>query len=386
MKLKKLILSVFALVAAVTVSAQGIEFLPEGSTFAQAVEKAQKENKKIFLDCYTSWCGPCKMMANKIFPMAEVGEYMNPRFVSIKIDMEKGEGPELASKFEISAFPTFIIFDKDGKETGRFLGGSDAPNFLARVKSKSEENGVAKMNERFDGGDRDPKFLREYLAALNADRKQGKAAEVAELLLEGKAETFASDSNLVTIFMTTIGNPFSPSFIYTARHPEALTAAIGERNVRAKIHSVVDRYPRTLVRQENGTVTLDEKKLDDFCALVNECKLGNAEHYRLSTLINYNQKRKDWDAYVAVIAEYMATPGLDVTDMDLCRWATPVVKEAADAAPRAALCKILEQRLADIKSGRREPQTKQGNMTLSRPASEIIEMLVGELNGKKKNN
>lgn len=384
MKLKKLILSVFSLVAALTVSAQGIEFMPEGSTFAQAVEKAQKENKNIFLDCYTSWCGPCKMMANKIFPMAEVGEYMNPRFVAIKIDMEKGEGPELASKLEISAYPTFIIFDKNGKETGRFLGGSDATNFLARVKAKSEDNGMAKMNEQFEKGDRDPKFLREYLAALSADRKNAKASQVAGLLLEGKAETFANDSNLVTVFMTNIGDPFAPSFQYTVRHPEALTAAIGERNVNAKIHSVINRYPRTLIRRNNGNVTLDEKKLADFCAMVKECNLGNPEHFRLSTLISYNQARKDWNGYVAAIAEYTSTPGLDAEDMSLCRWTNPVMKECQDPATRTALAKILQQRLDDIRSGKREAQTKQGNMTLSRPVSEILEMLVSELNGEKK--
>ena len=379
MKLKQFFLSAIALIAALTVSAQGIEFMPEGSTFAQAVEKARKENKKIFLDCYTSWCGPCKMMAAKIFPMAEVGEYMNPNFVSIKIDMEKGEGPELASKLEITAYPSFVIFDRDGKEIGRFVGGSDAPNFLARVKSKSEENGSAKMDERFEKGDRDPMFLREYLATLNADNKRGKASQVAELLLEGKAETFASDSTLFMIFMGNIMDPFSPSFVYTARHPEALKAAIGERPVTKKLRSVVDRYPRTLVVQENGNVILDEKKLVDFCALVKECNLGNADHYRLITLMDFNLKRKDWNAYTAAVAEYMATPGLDMTDMVLCSRAKAVAEESTDPAPRAEIRKILEQRLADLKSGKREPQTKQGNMTLSRPVSDIMEMLIGEL-------
>ncbi|MDE5610714.1 MAG: thioredoxin domain-containing protein, partial [Odoribacter sp.] len=69
---------------------KGIAFEAEGTLFAQAVQKAKSTGKLIFLDCYTSWCGPCKMMTNKVFPQEMVGNFMNPGYVSIKIDMEKG--------------------------------------------------------------------------------------------------------------------------------------------------------------------------------------------------------------------------------------------------------------------------------------------------------
>ena len=127
-------------------STDGIQFCQEGSQFADAVSKAKAENKMVFLDCYTSWCGPCKMMARDIFPQKKVGDFMNPKFVSIKIDMEKGEGPALTKKFQVSAFPTFIIFNSDGQELGRFLGGSDADGFIDRVKKASVDNGSADMD------------------------------------------------------------------------------------------------------------------------------------------------------------------------------------------------------------------------------------------------
>ncbi|MDE6685622.1 MAG: thioredoxin family protein [Duncaniella sp.] len=114
MKLSKLLALAAMAVSPLAVSAQ-MEFMPEGSTLQDAIDKAAKENKMVFLDCYTSWCGPCKMMSESVFPTKEVGDYMNPKFVSIKIDMEKGEGPELAKRVEISAYPTFILFDKNGK-------------------------------------------------------------------------------------------------------------------------------------------------------------------------------------------------------------------------------------------------------------------------------
>ena len=53
-------------------STDGIQFCQEGSQFADAVSKAKAENKMVFLDCYTSWCGPSKMMARDIFPQKKV--------------------------------------------------------------------------------------------------------------------------------------------------------------------------------------------------------------------------------------------------------------------------------------------------------------------------
>ena len=128
---------------AMSVSAQGIEFMPEGSLLQAAVDKAKAENKLVFLDCYTSWCGPCRMMATKIFPTQEVGDFMNPKYVSIKIDMEKGEGPAVAERLQVSAFPTFVILNGEGAEVGRFVGGSDAKGFMERVEKNSVNDGSA---------------------------------------------------------------------------------------------------------------------------------------------------------------------------------------------------------------------------------------------------
>ncbi len=117
--------------------AQNPGVLFEEGTFAQALAKA-KNNKKgpklIFMDCYTTWCGPCKYMSEKIFPQELVGKFYNTNFVNIKIDMEKGEGIELAKKYEISAYPTFLILDADGNEINRIVGMGDADTFIEKTK------------------------------------------------------------------------------------------------------------------------------------------------------------------------------------------------------------------------------------------------------------
>lgn len=110
---------------------KGIHF--EKGAFAEAVAKAKRENKKVFVDCYTLWCGPCHYMSTNIFTTDSVGSYMNSQFVNIKIDMEHGEGPELQKTFKVNAYPTFILFDADAKELGRFTGLSSVAQFIERV-------------------------------------------------------------------------------------------------------------------------------------------------------------------------------------------------------------------------------------------------------------
>ena len=383
MKLHKLFLTVFLTISSLSLHAQGIEFMPEGSLLSEAVAKAKKEGKMVFLDCYTSWCGPCKMMANKVFPTKEVGDFMNPKFVSIKIDMEQGEGPSLVEKLQVSAYPTFIIFNSDGNETGRFLGGSDAAGFMDRVNKNSVDNGSAAMDARFAAGERDPQFLMDYIATLGNAYKRNQCSEVAEILLEGKAETFASDSTLRMIFMKHVANPFCPAFVYTAKHPETLKAALGDNPVEMKIHSVLDRYPRTLISEDNGNVNIDMESLDKFTALMKECNIPMYNHYRYNGLLAYAQRKQDWNAYMNALESYLSDPTLDMDDMSLCRHAKPLMEKCQDTSSRDRLKKVLEARYADLKEGRRATQTSAGAMQFSRPVTDIIEMLIKTLNGEE---
>ena len=80
-----------------------------------------------------SWCGPCKMMTNDIFPQEKVGKYMNENFVCVKYDMEKGEGVELKKRYEVSAYPTFLVIDADGTMVHRFVGYRTANDLLSEL-------------------------------------------------------------------------------------------------------------------------------------------------------------------------------------------------------------------------------------------------------------
>ena len=88
----------------------------------------------MFVDCYTSWCGPCQMMSKRVFPQKTVGDFMNSSFVSIKIDMEKGEGVELAKRWKIDSFPTYLVLNAQGEVVYTSKGAMPAEMFIKQMK------------------------------------------------------------------------------------------------------------------------------------------------------------------------------------------------------------------------------------------------------------
>ena len=106
----------------------GIKFMEEN--WAKALAEAKKQNKLVFLDAYTSWCGPCKMLKRNTFPDKAAGEFFNKNFINVALDMEKGDGLAVAATYQVRAYPTLIITDGDGKIITYSEGYVDAAQLI----------------------------------------------------------------------------------------------------------------------------------------------------------------------------------------------------------------------------------------------------------------
>ena len=105
----------------VKIQAQGIVFEHDLNV---ALAKAKAENKLVFVDFYTSWCGPCKAMAADVFPQEIVGTFYNKNFINCKVQCDdNGVGVELGKKYQISAYPTLMYLNKDGEMVHSVAGG-----------------------------------------------------------------------------------------------------------------------------------------------------------------------------------------------------------------------------------------------------------------------
>jgi len=116
---------------------EGIAFTT--GKWQDVLAEAKKSGKYIFVDAYTSWCGPCKLLKSKTFKEEKAASYFNAHFVNYTLDMEKGEGISLAEQWAVTAYPTLLFFNPNGKLVMRqvgFVNGDKLIDFGQQAKSK----------------------------------------------------------------------------------------------------------------------------------------------------------------------------------------------------------------------------------------------------------
>ncbi|UEQ78388.1 thioredoxin family protein [Chryseobacterium arthrosphaerae] len=190
--------------------AQGIKF--EDGNFASILAKAKKENKLIFVDAYASWCGPCKLMVKNIFPLQSVGDYYNAHFINAKIDMEKGEGIDLAKKYNVKAFPTYLFIDGNGEAVHRTLGYVEEKDFIQFAKDAEDPNRrLTSLKQQFEKGEKAPEFLKN-LAVLTIYNDPEFAGKVLNRYFGQKASLDQEDVQLLLSGVQTTESPLYKIF------------------------------------------------------------------------------------------------------------------------------------------------------------------------------
>jgi len=103
------------------------------------LDKAGKEGKLVFLDIYTTWCLPCKMMEDDVFTHQPTADIINENFISYKVDAEEDNGINLAFIYDIKSYPTLLFLDPDGNVLERKDGAAYHTEIIAladNAKSK----------------------------------------------------------------------------------------------------------------------------------------------------------------------------------------------------------------------------------------------------------
>lgn len=139
--MKKLVILAIVLVSYLGLNAQNVDWM----SMNEALAAQEKEPKKIFMDAYTDWCGPCKTLDKKTLNHPKVAAYLNKHFYPVKFNAEgtekimykdfeytnpnhdpnrKGRNAQhfLANALNISAYPTLVFFDEEGEVIAPVVG------------------------------------------------------------------------------------------------------------------------------------------------------------------------------------------------------------------------------------------------------------------------
>ena len=280
--MKKILTAFLIILSVLSFAQEGIKF--ETSDFKTILAKAKKENKLIFLDAYTTWCGPCKLMAKNIFTIKSVGDHYNANFVNAKIDMEKGEGIDIAKKYDVKVFPTYLFIDGNGELVHRTVGYVPEKEFIQFAKDASDPSKrVAALKERFEKGEKDPEFLKN-LVNLTAFTEADYAGKVFEKYITAKANTPLAADDMQMLF-TILKNTESPAYKIFKEKKADLLKFMPEKSYEAtdkslKINTVIKKAynEESKTYDENKFIegTKDFLTKDEAVKYLSKIKAGKA--------------------------------------------------------------------------------------------------------------
>ncbi|WP_083714633.1 thioredoxin family protein [Bacteroides bouchesdurhonensis] len=313
-------------------------------SFDEAIAAAKQENKMVFIDFYTDWCGPCKMMAKEVFPQKKVGDYFNEKFVCVKFNAEK-EGKELAARYQVKAYPTFIVLNTKEELQLDIKGAANADDFIAKVDAGLDpEQSPARMEARYNSGERTPELINRYALSY---LEQGKETEGFKILddyfasLTDAQRLSTPNAFLFTRYTIDLDNP-KAKFMVAHRNEfdPSVSAAIADRIARLYHSKLVSYFSGYMLRE-------NKYKEEEYKTLKKEIQdLDLDKNYEYAPMFNLIECRvKNDDAtFLSMCAKEFNT--LNSTDRDLLIMNLTRLINAEDKDTLKAMSEFIRERLS----------------------------------------
>ncbi|MBK1897542.1 thioredoxin family protein [Chryseobacterium paridis] len=297
--MKKIVSGLFVFFTVILFAQESIQF--QDAPFKDLIAKAKKENKIVFIDAYASWCGPCKLMEKNVFTKKSVGNYYNANFVNARFDMEKGEGREIAAKYGVRSYPTYLFLNGDGELVSQNLGYMEESVFLAMAQDiNSPNNKKGSLKDRFAQGEKDPEFLINIMK-LNSTSDFEFAKKASERYFENKKKTeelSKDDIGFLLFFLKSVEDPNYK--VFTARKTDIIKYLPEE---------TYKEFDHQLVLSKVVTQSIDDKNKrinDDYFLKTAEPLVGKYEALvKLNqTKISYYEQNENFPEYEKAALEY----------------------------------------------------------------------------------
>lgn len=339
-----------------TVSAQGptgIKF-EKGLSWAQLREKAKKENKYIFLDCFTTWCAPCKVMEQEVFTRKNVGDFFNASFINVKaqFDSTKNDNEEVRSwyvdvkdfsaRFGIREYPTYLFFNPNGELVHKIIGGIvQGDGFLTKSKAAlNPDTQYYRLKKMFDDGRRDAPFLRTLLNAAFTVRETADYTGIANAYLSQQTKPLTEDDmNLMSEAVFKISDVGFIALIRYSR--EASSLAERARAAGLVRRTVVDEVVVPIMWnggkvERNGGMVIYTGKLrdsvnwDDIKLQVAKRVPDLTHEVAMASQILYFEMVKDWPKFCQATSAFINRYGDRVDGHQLNLYAWSVINAPVD--------------------------------------------------------
>ena len=304
--MKNLVTTFFVLLFSFTFAQEeGIKF--DQSAFKDLLARAKKEKKLVFIDAYAVWCGPCKMMDKNVFTQKSVGDYFNKTFVSSRIDMEKGEGREIAQKFAVRSYPTFLFLNGDGELVSQNYGYMEPSLFLSMAQEvKAGNSKEGSMRERFAKGEKNPEFLMNVMK-LNSSSDFEFAKKASERYFANRNSKEPLTKDEVGLLFYFIKSSKDPNFKILIDKKDEITPFLPEQSYNEyKNQILLADVMETAIDNTNHNIN-EEKFMQAAEPLVGK----EAANTKLNQIkLSYYEQNANYAAYEKTALEYYKNPDL----------------------------------------------------------------------------
>ncbi|MEZ4883878.1 MAG: thioredoxin family protein [Chitinophagales bacterium] len=283
---------------------EGINFF-EGS-WEEVLAEAQKTNKPIFMDAYASWCKPCKMMSKDVFPQANVGAYFNDKYVSVKIDMEKGEGIELAKKYGVRVYPTFLFINPEGEALHKSAGYRPANEFVQVGKDGIDENKqYYALEAKYEAGDKTPSVLYNYAMAMYGSDAYYQSGSVADEYLQQLDKKELKSQKTMDMVMTIPINYDGTAAQLLLNNRKKYVKAYTSEKVDNKFLGMMKSKVAMAAKND------DAKALRESTTFISENIPAKADEWNAKLSMSFYEQTDNWKEYANVASKYVENHAMD---------------------------------------------------------------------------
>lgn len=317
--MKQALILPIILMFTVNIWAQNRSIQFEHTEWNDVLKKAKKENKMIMLDCYASWCGPCQKMAKNIFTFDKVADYYNSNFINVKMDMEKGEGIELAKKYTVFAYPTFLFFDAQGNLVHKRLGFMDVDDFIQEgANAKNPEMQFFTLTQLYNESkqkidDEKSPFKQNQNLLMNLITASSNAAdnalpEYVELYLNRYKDDELLTKNNIYFIKEYVTSAESRGFATILRNYNKFVESFGDEEMEAKVEEIMSGKAKELGK---NSPTEGKAELQKIC---NQLDTKKADKLYDKMLLSFYAGAKNWSEYANASVHFIEK--YDISDAD----------------------------------------------------------------------
>jgi thiol-disulfide isomerase/thioredoxin len=267
----------------------------EHGTLAELKAKAKKENKLIFIDAYTVWCGPCKQMSRTIFTNDTVADFYNANFINAKIDMEKGEGLEIAKQYSVTCYPNLLFIDANGAIAHRQAGSMPVAMFIELGNTaKDVTRNFSSYVKNYEEKKTDASFLVNYIDAISGTCLEPNK-ELTQYFSLQKENDLLNETNwrMINEYTTDLN---SREFKFLVDNKAKFSAQHTEKSVDEKIAAVAKTALYTIIK----TKPFDQSAYDLTKEKITSLNISSAPEIIFESDLGLAKNNKDWKTFTAL--------------------------------------------------------------------------------------